>query len=209
MNAGHIEGVIMNENVAKKSVGMTIGVGAVMLVFGVFLGVSGVAIAKRLAPGSPDASTTGISVASPNASAQSGSTVWNPFQEWQDMQARMDRMFQQSFDRLRASPTFDLFKDDAGYSLSLNVRDLKDRYEVQALLPDVKASDANVTLKGNQLEVSVTDNQAAQQSNSKSQVSTSAWGRYDESIHLAGNLDGAKMKVERRNHELLITIPKA
>ena len=39
------------------------------------------------------------------------------------------------------------------------MRELKDRYEVKAFLPDAKASEANVKLEGNRLEVTVTHRQ--------------------------------------------------
>lgn len=197
----------MNENVSKKSVGLTIGVGLVTLVLGVLIGGGGVLLAKRTASPPQVTKVTSASISAPDTSVQpkQQSSVWNPFTEIQDMQARMDRMFQQSFDRLRASPNMDVFKNNNDYSLSLSVRDLKNHYEVQALLPDAKASNAKVNLKGNQLEVSVSD----KQSNKNGQIATSEWGRYDESIHLAGNLNPNGMKVERNGHELLITIPKA
>ena len=35
------------------------------------------------------------------------------------------------------------------------------------------------------------------------------WGRYTQMVELAGNLKSDQMKVERKEHELLITIPKA
>jgi hypothetical protein len=41
----------------------------------------------------------------------------------------MDEMFRRSITRFRQSPRMNIFTDDAGYSLSLDVRDLKDRYD--------------------------------------------------------------------------------
>ena len=86
---------------------------------------------------------------------------WDPFREMRSLQAEMNEMFRQSIARFHSSPLMDPFKDDAGYSLSLDVRESKDRYEVRAFLPDAKASEANVKLEGNRLEVrSRTDNRA-------------------------------------------------
>jgi HSP20 family molecular chaperone IbpA len=135
--------------------------------------------------------------------------AWDPFREMRDLQAEMDQMFQRSVSRFQASPLMDPFKNDTGYSLSLDVRELKDRYEVRAYLPDVQATDANVKLNGNQLEVAVTNRPVASQQNTNSMVHTEEWGHYTQVVELAGKLDSGRMKVEHKNHELLITIPKA
>jgi HSP20 family molecular chaperone IbpA len=102
-----------------------------------------------------------------------------------------------------------IFKDDAGYSLSLDVRELKDRYEVRAFLPDAKATDTKVSLNGNQLEVEVTQKQTQQQQGTNSVASVTELGRYTQTVELDGKLKSEQMKIERKDHELLITIPKA
>ena len=133
---------------------------------------------------------------------------WDPFREMRSLQAEMDEMFRRSITRFRQSPRMNIFADDAGYSLSLDVRDLKDRYEVRGFLPDAKAADAKVKLEGNRLEVEVTHPQTVKGNNNAPDTVTE-WGRYIQSVELAGNLKSDQMKVERKEHELLITIPRA
>ena len=103
----------------------------------------------------------------------------------------------------------DPFKNDTGYSLSLDVRELKDRYEVRAYLPDAKATDTGVKLDGNRLQVEVTNRPMAGQQNTNALVQTEEWGHYTQVVELAGKLNSSGMKVEHKNHELFITIPKA
>lgn len=133
---------------------------------------------------------------------------WDPFREMRSLQAEMDEMFRRSITRFRQSPRMNIFGDDAGYSLSLDVRELKDRYEVRGFLPDAKAADAKVKLEGNRLEVEVTHGQTAK-GNKNAPDTVTEWGRYIQTMELAGNLKSDRMKVERKEHELLITIPKA
>ena len=135
--------------------------------------------------------------------------AWDPFREMRDLQAQMDEMFQRSISRFQSSPSMDPFKNDTGYSLSLDVRELKDRYEVRAYLPDAKAADANVKLEGNRLQVEVTNHPMASRQSTNSIVQTDEWGHYTQEVELAGKLNSSQMKVEHKNHELLITIPKA
>lgn len=135
--------------------------------------------------------------------------AWDPFREMRDLQAEMDKMFQRSISRFNVSPLMDPFKNDTGYSLSLDVRELKDRYEVRAYLPDAKATDANVKLDGNRLQVEVTNRPTAGQHNTNSIGQTEEWGHYTQVVELPGTLNGKQMKVEHKKDELLITIPKA
>ena len=49
----------------------------------------------------------------------------------------------------------------------------------------------------------------AGQQNTNSPIQTDEWGHYTQVVELAGKLNSSQMKVEHKNHELLITIPKA
>jgi HSP20 family molecular chaperone IbpA len=197
-------------------------IGLVTLLLGVLIGVAADKVASRspvpvLASG--DHSTNNVAAVSPNFVTTNllmpdpffadPFDNWDPFREMRNMQAEMDEMFQRSITRFHMNPQMDIFKDDAGYSLSLDVRELKDRYEVRAFLPDAKASDTKVNLQGNRLEVEVTHKQTQQQQGTNNVASTTEWGRYTQTVELAGKLKSEQMKVERKEHELLITIPKA
>jgi HSP20 family molecular chaperone IbpA len=178
-------------------------IGLVALALGVVIGAAAEKFEKR--------GPATITPAEHTAALKTGeqSATWDPFQEMRDLRAEMDQMFQRSIERFHMNPQMNLFKDEAGYSLSLDVRDLKDRYEVRAILPDAKASDAKVKLDGNRLSVDVANRQTEKQSSKNGQATTTELGRYEQVIQLADNVKSTGMKVERKNHELLITIPKA
>ena len=187
-----------------------------MLLVGLSLGLAG---EKFLARGAVPETVPAVDARSPSSGTlpfpvpdtlfPGADDPWDPFREMRDLQAEMDQMFQRSISRFQLSPAMDPFKNDTGYSLSLDVRELKDRYEVRAWLPDAKASDANVKLEGNRLEVAVTNHPTTGQQNINSPVQTEAWGQYTQEVELAGKLNSSQMKVDHQNHELLITIPKA
>lgn len=142
---------------------------------------------------------------------------WDPAKEIQDMQtqmdrmqARMDKMFDQMSAQFRSEPQLGGFPDNSGYSLSLNVENLKNRYVVRAFLPDTKVSDVNVKLENKQtLQVSVS-NQESQAAGGKNVASNvSEWGQYQQLIQLPTPVKADEMKITRHEHELLITLPKA
>jgi HSP20 family molecular chaperone IbpA len=106
------------------------------------------------------------------------------------------------------NPELKSFQKEPGYSLSMDVRDLKDRYQVRAFLPDTKTSDVKVNLNGNQLKVDVTNKVAEKEIAKNSQSATEEWGRYEEVVQLAGALKQDQMQIQRQPHELIITVPK-
>lgn len=135
---------------------------------------------------------------------------WNPFQEMRDMEAQIDQSFDKMVERFRTDPQFIGFKDYPGYSLSLDVRDLKDRYEIQADLPDAKAADVNVSLKNGQtLNVNVSRKNIAASDQKNAATSMIELGQYDQTVQLPTPVKADQMKIQREGHELIITIPKA
>jgi HSP20 family molecular chaperone IbpA len=202
-----------NKKVDKKS---TI-VGAITLVAGIFIGL----IAMRYVGGHATAMAATKAPRAPAAAAavkHEGPVQWNPFQEIRDMQSNMDQVFDAMTAQFRMQPRMDLFADNPGYSLSLHVQDLKDRFEVRAYLPNAKASDVKVTLPNNQtLKVDVsnknteTTGETSGESTGSKNASTSVteWGQYEQTIQLPAAVKSEQMKIDHQKHELLITLPKA
>jgi HSP20 family molecular chaperone IbpA len=188
----------------------TVIIGVVTLMIGLFFGAAAAEtgsmpnLTRKAYPTNPISST-----ATGNLKA-GGLETWNPFQEMRDMQAQIDQSFDKMVERFRADPQFSGFQDYPGYSLALDVRDLKNRYEVQADLPDAKASDVHVNLEnGRTLNVEVS-RKATQNSDQKNTATSMIeLGQYDQTIQLPTPVKADQMKIQREGHELIITIPKA
>ena len=203
----------------RRKVNKPIVIGLVMLMLGVVIGtgagrfVGRGSVLEKSGPAAKRAfsTSTGEKVPRqpPDPLLPDPTNPWDPFREMRSLQEEMNEMFQQSIARFHSSPLMDPFKDDAGYSLSLDVRELKDRYEVRAFLPDAKVSEANVKLKGNRLEVEVTHRQQGDPGSTNEPTMGTEWGHYTQVVELAGNLKSEKMKVQQKDHELVISIPKA
>jgi HSP20 family molecular chaperone IbpA len=176
--------------------------------------IGGIALVIGLALGAAAAENgVGQSNNPPPANAAlpaSSEITGNPQPAMHDMQAQMDQSFDQMFQQFRVSPAFSAFKENPGYALALNVRDLKDRYEVLAYLPDAKASDVHVNLsKGQTLDVQVSGEQSKTSDQKNLAASVAEWGQYEQEIQLPTPVKAGQMKIQREGHELLITIPKS
>lgn len=137
--------------------------------------------------------------------AQSGQ--WDPVREMREVHSQIDQAFQRSFDRLQKASPVSLL-NDSGYSSSMEVESLKDRFEVHVYLPDAKAADAHVSVQGDQLTVEVTNKQTEAVKDKNQETQLAEWGRYDQLVQLPGNVQADKMNVIRKDHELIITLPK-
>jgi HSP20 family molecular chaperone IbpA len=134
----------------------------------------------------------------------------DPFTEMRRMQEQMDQMMNQSIQRFRNDPKFNGFVDPPGYSLSLDLREFKDRFEVHATLPDARASDINVKLEDDHtLSVEVGNQAAANRQQGSASATIQEWGQYKQTIQLPSAVQASKMKVDHKDHELVIILPKA
>jgi HSP20 family molecular chaperone IbpA len=206
----------MNADSVKKTINKPVILGFVMLLAGLLIGVAAEKYSARSSAGTTSQSIatgslrgTTSQLPAPDTLFPGTDDAWDPFREMRDLQAEMDKMMQRSISRFNSSPMMDPFKNDTGYSQSLDVRELKDRFEVRAYLPDAKATDTNVKLDGNRLQVEVTHRQGNSLQDTNAVVNESALEHYTQVAELPGKLNGSQMKVERKDHELLITIPKA
>lgn len=189
----------------------TVIVGCVTLILGLVIGAAAEESGARFLSGkAPAAATTNeILAASAVSPPAGGSPAWDPFQEVRRMQEQMDESFDRMFDQIRTDPQFDMFRENPGYSLSLDVRDLSDHYEIRAYLPDAKASDVHVNLaNGRTLTVQVNHQQTQTTGKENLAASTAEWGQYQQEVQLPGPVKGDQMKVKREGHELVITLPK-
>ena len=134
---------------------------------------------------------------------------WDPLQGIQRAQARMDRDFNDMFERFRMQPQLSGLQANPNYALSMNVEDMKDHYEVRAFLPDAKASDVHTTLENGSLKVDVNSKESKTTEEKNGSTQMSEWGQYEEVVQLPGPVKANQMTVKHEGNELIIDVPKA
>jgi HSP20 family protein len=131
---------------------------------------------------------------------------WDQLPDLRKIQDNIDRMFNDPLARFGGGNSLGGFTAKPSYSLALNVRDLKDHFEVNAPLPDAKASDVDVRLKDDHtLEVEVSHKVVSENGKGSTEKS---WGQYAQTTQLPAPVQVDKMKVERKDHDLHIILPK-
>ena len=190
---------------------LTVIVGFLTLILGMAIGAAAAETGTgllRLSQKTSPATNQTLSAAAGGLNP-GGTAELNPFQQIRDMQAQMAKSFDRMFQQFGASPQFNSFTINPGSSLALDVQNLKNRYEIQAYVPDAKSSDVHVSLKdGRTLDVQVSHQQTQTTGGKNAASSVAEWGQYDQEVQLPTPVKAGQMKIKREGHELIITIPK-
>jgi HSP20 family molecular chaperone IbpA len=134
----------------------------------------------------------------------------DPFRHMQQMQEEIDQVIRRATERFQLGPGASLFRPEAGYSSSFDLRDRKDHFELRAYLPDASASDVSVKIDDDRvLHVTVGHKKEQLKKENESEAKVTELGRYEQVITLPEPVKGSDMKVDRNGHEVVITIPKA
>ena len=138
------------------------------------------------------------------------SESWNPFREMERMQEEIDRVMRRATEQFRMNAGATPFTRDFGYSSSLDVRDRDDHFEVRAYMPDAETKDVKVKTEGDRaLRVSVSHRKQQKKEENGGQAMFSELGTYEQLVTLPEPVKIDDMKVDTRNNEIVITVPKA
>ena len=138
------------------------------------------------------------------------SDEWDPVRQMERMQEEIDRAIRNATEQFQLGPGATAFRPEAGYSSSFDLRDRKDRFELRAYLPGVKASDVNVKIDNDRtLHVSVTQRKQETKKTSGVNATGTELGKYEQVVTLPQPVKSSDMKIERNGHELVVTVPKA
>ena len=213
------------DTVKKRTTMVGIVTLIVGLVIGIGVGVWGIKTSHASNAPAATTSTTSSSTTSSNPSSNS-STIdqnkdeslltpkdwdhWDPFRDMERMQEQIDRTIRDATEKFSLAPGAPVFRPDAGYSSSFDLRDRKDHYELRAYLPDVNASDVTVKIDNDQtLHVSVKQQKQQTKNTQNGSASISELGQYEQVVTLPEPVKSDQMKIARHGHEIVITIPKA
>ena len=135
---------------------------------------------------------------------------WNPFLDFERMQDQIDQAIRDASEKFSFNQRGSAFSTDAGYSSSFDLRDRKDHYELHAYLPDVNPSDVNVKIDNDQtLHVSVKQQKQQTKNTKDGSASITQLGEYEQVVTLPEPVRSQDMKVSRKGHDIVVTIPKA
>lgn len=195
----------------KNSRTTLVGIGTLIVGLGLGLGIGVWGTKSQASSPKTAEKKTSETIAKSEPKESSGwRDDWDPFREMQQMQEEIDRTIRRATERFQLGPSASLFRPDAGYSSSFDLRDKNDHFELRAYLPEVETSDVSVKIDDDRvLHVSVAQKKQETKKENGSESHVTALGHYEQVVTLPESVKGSNMKIDRNGHEMIITIPKA
>lgn len=135
---------------------------------------------------------------------------WNPLQEMQDMQNRMNQLFGQAFGKFDNSTHFNQLLDINGFSPNINVVEKDKQFVVTADLPGASKDNVEITLKDQMLTIKGSTIEDKQTKDDQGHVFRHERfsGNFSRSITLPAPVTSDGMVSQINNGILEIKIPK-
>ena len=151
------------------------------------------------------------------ASPGSSGSWTSPFSDWdhdvvgrmEQMQEEMNRIFEKSFHDFGGGTAWKNFFNEPRVGSAMDVREEGNNYVVHAYLPSRDANNVNVSVEGQTLKIEARAEESRKEGDKSNSGVISRQAQYSQLFTLPGPVQGDKMKVDRKEGVLIITLPKA
>lgn len=131
------------------------------------------------------------------------------FARMEKMRRDMDRAFDDAFREFHGVPEYQGFFDEPRFGSSLDLKEEGDSYVVRAYLPDRDMQNISVTVEGGTLKIEAKDQETTKQEDKAGALHSTRKAAYSQLLTLPGSIQADKMRVEKKEGMLVVTLPKA
>ena len=140
-----------------------------------------------------------------------------PLSDWEsdvvkrmeEMRREMDRIFDESFSEFRIAPEHKGRYDNRSFGSFVDLKEEGDDYIVTAYLPERDIKNVNVTVEDQTLRIEAKAETTDGRDKDDEKSSATRKAHYSQLLTLPGPVQPDKMKVERKDGVLTVTLPKA
>ena len=140
-----------------------------------------------------------------------------PFSDWDrdifgrmdKMRREMDRVFEDAFHDFRNAPEHKGFFDEPRFGSTFDLKEEGDNYVVRVYLPERDAQNINVTVEDRTLKIEAKEEERARKESEAGALHSRRKAAYSQLLTLPGPVQGEKMKVEKKEGMVVVTLPKA
>lgn len=189
------------------------------VIIGSFMGLglltlAGATVAQTYNISAPAAQpqTGGTPPAAQQALGQDALDNWSPWTEMRHMQAAMDRMFDDAFQRMSADFSSRPWLGGTALSSSeVSLQNEQDSYVVKAEVPGIQKGNVRVSLDGRTLKIFGTSQSTEKQTESHGKLvqEERQASSFEDAFTLPGPVDASRMQTQIKNGVLTVTVPKA
>ncbi len=130
-------------------------------------------------------------------------TRWNPFQELEDMSARLNRLLTQT--PSRSIGDVEAFAD---WAPAVDVEETEKEYLVKADLPAVKKEDVKVAVENGTLSIEGERTQEKEEKNRKLHRIERSYGKFVRRMAVPNDIDESRIAAEFKDGVLSVHLPK-
>jgi HSP20 family protein len=131
------------------------------------------------------------------------------FERMDKMRREMDRAFDESFREFRDGPGFKGFFEESRFGSSFDLKEEGDNYVVRAYLPNREMKNVNVTVEQQTLKIEAKEQETTKHDDPAHPLHSSVMAAYSQIITLPGPVQADKMKVDKKEGMLVVTLRKA
>ncbi len=130
------------------------------------------------------------------------------FARMKEMRRDMDRAFDDAFREFEGLPEHRGFFDEPRFGSSLDLKEEGDHYVVRTWLPDRDMQDINVTVQDRTLKIEAKEQETKKKEGDAGALHSMRKAAYSQLLTLPGPVQSDKMKVEKKEGMLVVTLPK-
>jgi HSP20 family protein len=130
---------------------------------------------------------------------------WNPFREYEDIQTRLDRLFNERTSRREGDET--LFRAD--WMPAVDVQETEQEFLIKADLPEVKKEDVKVTVHEGVMTIEGERKLEKEEKGKKFHRIEREYGRFVRKFTLPDGADEAKVAADFKDGVLNVRVPKS
>jgi HSP20 family protein len=131
-------------------------------------------------------------------------TRWHPFREFEELQARLNRLFNDTPTVRTDEPFF--FAD---WAPAVDIQETDKEYTVKADLPDVKKDDVKVELNAGVLTIEGERKHEKEEKGKKFHRTEREYGQFVRRFALPAEVDSAGVQAEFKDGVLNVRVPKS
>ena len=149
-------------------------------------------------------------LALPDPSLLAPLSAWEAdvFARMKEMRRDMDRAFDEAFGEFRGLPEHKGFFDEPRFGSSVELREEGDNYIVRAYLPDRDMQEINVNVQDRTLRIEAKEQETKKKEGDAGGLHSTRKAAYSQLLTLPGPVQSDKMKVEKKEGMLVVTLPK-
>jgi HSP20 family protein len=125
------------------------------------------------------------------------------------MRRDMDRAFSEAFDEFKLAPDYKGFFDEPRFGSAIDLKDEGGNYIVRAYLPERTMTNVNVTVANRSLKIEAKEQESESNKDQVERLHSERKAAYSQILTLPGPVQADKMKVEKKEAMLVVTLPKA